>query len=106
METLGATKAYATAVAALAVDSIDGEPMPTPLGETGNGPSGTDQWARERFRYARRWFAPTIDAIFTRHAQLEARVNTILNDLGKGSLPGDSAPGPSGTSESQTAEVS
>jgi|SRR6516162_1451703 hypothetical protein len=106
MDTLGATKAYATAVAALCVDSIDGQPMPVPLGETGDGPAGTDQWARERFRYARRWFEPTIDAIFTRHLQLEARVRELLGDLGKESTPGDSTPGPNGSSGSQTAEAS
>ncbi len=96
--TIGGTKAYATALAALAVVTIDGQPMPTPLGETGGG----IQWAQERFNYARRWYPFTIDHFYSRYMELEARVTQILDGLGKGSPQEGVTPGSSASAGSPT----
>jgi len=99
--TLGGAKAYATAMCALAVQAIDGQPMPTPLGETGS----KYQWAMERFRYAQRWYPWTIDAVYAQYLQLELRVKEVLAELGKASAPmGAASPGSSGSSGSPSGE--
>jgi|SRR6185437_5692985 len=85
--TVGAAKAFATGVVALAVQSIDGSPLPTPLGETGS----VRQWAAERFNYAQKFYPWTIDAIYTQYLELEQRVRDVLEHLGKASGPGASA---------------
>jgi hypothetical protein len=86
-ETMGGARAHAIAMVALSVESIDGHPMPSPLGEQDAGSIG---WAEERFRYAGRWYSYTIDAIFERYLELEGRVREVMAELGKGSAP----PGP------------
>lgn len=85
---MGGMKAYATATAGMAVESIDHQPMPVPLGEHPNAPY---KWALERFNYARRWFPPTIDAILDAYLQLETRQRTAMQQLGKASVPGAAA---------------
>lgn len=82
-ETIGGTKAYATAMAALCVDFIDGQPMPIPLGEDYR----SDTWARQRFAYAQRWYPFTIDAIYEEYLALEVRVKQVLEQMGKGQAP-------------------
>jgi hypothetical protein len=95
---IGGTKAYATAICGLSVDSVDHQPMPVPLGEHPNQPY---KWALERFNYARRWFPPTIDAIFDAYLRLEIRQREVMAELGKASAPGDGAtPGLSARSAS------
>lgn len=81
---MGGMKAYATATAGLAVDSVDHQPMPVPLGEHPNQPY---KWALERFNYARRWYPPTIDAMLDAYLQLEARQREVMAGLGKASAP-------------------
>ncbi len=80
-DTMGFARAHATAMAALCTDAIDGQSLPVPLGETGDDMA----WARERFRYAQRWYPFTIDAIFERYLELEGRMRKVLEELGKGS---------------------
>jgi hypothetical protein len=81
---MGGMKAYATATAGLAVEAIDHQAMPAPLGEH---PNGTYKWALERFNYARRWYPPTIDAILDAYLQLEGRQREVMAGLGKASAP-------------------
>jgi hypothetical protein len=100
--TIGAARAYATALAALAVVSIDDQPMPMPLGDTG----GAMQQAIERFRYARRWYPTTIDIIYNRYLELELRARQVVAELGKDSAPKDATPGSSASFGSLTAEGS
>lgn len=83
-ETMGGARAHAIAMVALCVESVDGQPMPSPLGEQDAGSIG---WAEERFRYAGRWYAYTIDHIFGRYLELEGRVREVMTELGKGSAP-------------------
>lgn len=88
---IGQTKAYATAICGLCVESIDRQPMPVPLGEHPNQPY---KWALERFNYARRWYPPTIDAIFDAYLRLEVRQRDVMTELGKASAPaGGATPG-------------
>jgi hypothetical protein len=101
--TIGGAKAYATAICGIAVQSVDGQPMPSPLGDQGD----RDRWALERFNYARRWFPWTIDAIYNHYLLLEARVKEVLLNLGKASAPmGAASPGSSGSSDSPSGEGS
>ena len=101
---MGGMKSYATATAALAVEAIDGQPMPVPLGEH---PGQPYKWALERFNYAQRWYPPTIDAILNAYLELERRQRTVLAGLGKALGPGVSAIlGSSGSSGSPSAEAS
>lgn len=88
-ETLGGTRAHAVAITALCVETIDGQPMPVPLGEQDAGTTG---WAEQKFRYAGRWYAYTIDAIFSRYLELEGRARAVISELGKGSAPEGSGP--------------
>lgn len=98
---MGGMKAYATATSGLCVESIDGQPMPVPLGEHPNQPY---TWAQQRFNYARRWFPPTIDAILNAYLQLETRQRQVMASLGKASAPGeDATPGLSASSGSPSA---
>jgi hypothetical protein len=95
---IGGTKAYATALAGLCVESIDHQPMPVPLGEHPNAPY---KWALERFNYAKRWYPPTIDAIFDSYLRLESRQREVMAGLGKSSAQEDGAtPGLSARSAS------
>jgi hypothetical protein len=96
-ETLGGTRAHAIAMVALCVESVDGKPMPSPIGEQDAGSIG---WAEERFRYAGRWYSYTIDAIFERYLELEGRVREVMAELGKGSAPAGPEPGLTSTSSS------
>lgn len=100
-DTIGAAKAYATALCALAVVAIDGQPMPSPLGETGSNL----QWAVERFSYAQRWYPMTIDAIYEHYLRLEIRVREVMVNLGKASGPEGATPGSSASSGPQTGEA-
>lgn len=102
-ETLGGTRAHAIAMVAMCVESIDGQPMPSPLGEQDAGSIG---WAEERFRYAGRWYSYTIDAIFERYLELEGHVREVMAELGKGSAPPGPTPDLISTSPSPSSEDS
>jgi hypothetical protein len=102
-DTVGGPKAYATSIACLALQFVDDQPLPAPLGETGS----KHQWAQERFRWARRLYPPTIDAIYDAYLELERRQRKVLEELGKSSGPGAGAsPGPSPGSGPPTGEAS
>jgi hypothetical protein len=93
-DTMGGARAHAIAMVALSVESVDGHPLPSPLGED----SGSIGWAEERFRYIGRWYSYTIDTVFSRYLELESRVRTVMDEMGKGSAPTE--PGPVSTSTS------
>lgn len=98
---MAGAKAYATSTVALSVESVDGKPMPVPLGED---PARPYAWALQRLQTARQWYPPTIDAMFDAYLALEARQREIMAGLGKASVPGAGAiPGSSGSSGSQSA---
>lgn len=79
--TIGATKAYTTAVVALCTTTVDGEHLPFPYKD------GPDiDYAENRFRYvARNWFPFTIDAVYDQYLALEQRVREVLAQMGEAS---------------------
>lgn len=75
--TIGDAKAYATAMVALSVVSVDGKGLPHPYEES------TDYaWAYERFNYVKaKWFPFTIDYVYERYLLLENRVRNVLIEM-------------------------
>jgi hypothetical protein len=97
-DTVAYARAHAQGIAALAVEAVDGKPMPVPLGENGDSYA----WARDRYAYAGRWYPFVIDAVFERYLELEQRARAVLDELGKGPartgpLQTPGSPSPSGT---------
>lgn len=92
--TIGQTKAYATAMIALSVVSVDGVGLPIPIGESKNDLD----WAFQRFDYvAAKWFPFTVDYVYERYLLLENRVQDVLIEMAEqakkaerraGSIPG------------------
>lgn len=71
-------KAYQALVVAACVESVDGRPLPQPL--------GPEQSAlRLRFEYVTKWFPWTLDAIYNRYLLLEQTVTEVVNALGEAS---------------------
>ncbi len=76
--TMGMTKAYATAMVALATVSVDGIGLPMPIGESGNDLD----WAFQRFDYvAAKWWPFTVDYVYERYLLLESRTNAVLTEM-------------------------
>jgi hypothetical protein len=76
---LADVKAYQAAVVAACVLEVDGKPMPVPLTN-----ERTDTSLVNRFDYLlRSWFPPTLDAIYERYLLLEARVEEVIEAMGK-----------------------
>jgi hypothetical protein len=94
--TIGEGKAYTAAMVAMAVQSVDGEPLPSPIGET---PGSPHAWARRRFDYVtENWFAWTIDHVYERYLELEQVVKDVLEAMGKASGPTESQANSNATS--------
>jgi hypothetical protein len=80
--TVGESRAYVIATVALAIDTVDGIPLPTPI----KVEQDAIAWARQRFRYvASRWFQYTIDLVHNEHLVLERRARVVLEEMGKAS---------------------
>jgi hypothetical protein len=80
----GEQLAYATAVVAMAVVSVDGEELPTPVGEDGK----LAEWAHRRFAYVKaNWFQATINQVWAEYLQLEDKVAQVVEAMGKASGP-------------------
>lgn len=78
--TQGYMKAYAAAVVAASVVSIDGRNMPIPIGKS----KDEDALIRHRFNYVKsRWYPWTIDFIFDKFLALEDRVREVYVEMGK-----------------------
>jgi hypothetical protein len=76
--TLGQNRAYSAAVVALATESVDGEPLPFPYKES----VGTE-WADQRFDYVTgKWYAYTIDAVYSEYLALEGKAREVMNAMG------------------------
>lgn len=88
--TVGEMKAYATAVVAMAVSTVDGKELVIPFAESPD-PYG---WAFQRFEYIRKnWFPFAIDKVYTEFLDLEQKVQEVIDEMGKalgetGSTPG------------------
>ncbi|MGW9067904.1 hypothetical protein ACWGQT_00430 [Streptomyces yangpuensis] len=76
----GEQLAYATAVVAMATDSVDGEDLPTPIGED----LKLAEWAHRRFSYVKaNWFSYTISEVFQRYLSLEDKAAQTVAAMGK-----------------------
>ncbi|MGW7100390.1 hypothetical protein [Streptomyces sp. NPDC054838] len=86
----GEQLAYATAVSAMATVSVDGEELPTPIGEDGK----LAEWAHRRFGYVKsNWYQYTISEVFQRYLALEDKAAQTVAAMGKAFGPTDSTPG-------------
>jgi hypothetical protein len=101
--TIGAQRAYFTAIVSLAVQTVDGVGLPVPIGE-----DGSDAWAHQRFQYVQhRWFDVTIDRVYSEFLALETRVREVVEEMEKASGQGaNSTPGSNGSSGSSIEEDS
>ncbi|MFE0490209.1 hypothetical protein [Streptomyces griseoaurantiacus] len=76
----GAQLAYATAIAAMSVVSVDGEELPSPIGED----QKLAEWAHKRFAYVKaNWFSYTIQEVFQRYMLLEDVAAKTVDAMGK-----------------------
>lgn len=86
----GEQLAYATAVVALATVTVDGEELPTPIGEDAK----LAEWAQRRFAYVRdNWYQYTISEVFQRYLALEDTAQQVVAAMGKAFVPAPSTPG-------------
>lgn len=98
--TVGYDRAYRTAVAAMCIETIDSQGMPTPVEDVpGYG------WAIHKFNYAKaRWFKYTVDKVYEQHLVLESEVRAVLEEMGKAFGPAGQTPGLNESSDSSTGE--
>jgi hypothetical protein len=76
----GEQLAYAAAVVAMAVVTVDGEELPSPIGED----QLLAEWAHKRFGYVKaNWFQPTINYVWQEYLQLEDKVSQVIEAMGK-----------------------
>jgi hypothetical protein len=103
--TIGQPRAHSTAMAGLCVVSVDGQPMPVPLGEgddDGPVPPAYD-WCLQRFNYVKaKWYQWTIDAIYMGYLDLEDQVREVLDAMEKARAPAGPTPGSSTSAESSS----
>ncbi|MFF7198182.1 hypothetical protein ACFZAM_31300 [Streptomyces sp. NPDC008079] len=93
--TSGEQLAYTTAVAAMATVSVDGEELPSPIGEDAH----LAEWAQARFSFvSKNWFGFTIAKVFERYLELEDKAAQVVAAMGKAFGPAVSTPGSNDTS--------
>lgn len=93
--TSGEQLAYMTAIAAMATVSVDGEELPSPIGEDRK----LAEWAQFRFNYvSNNWYDFTIGEVFQRYLKLADVVAQVIDAMGKAFAPTDSTPTSSDTS--------
>ena len=101
--TIGEPKAYATAMAAMCVVSVDDKELPMPVGDG----QGDYAWAFQRFNYAKaNWFQFTIDKIYNEYLALEAKTEAVIEAMEKASGSTESTDGSNATSAEPTDEDS
>lgn len=77
-DTIGANRAYASAMVALATVSVDNVGLPSPIEESDESLA----WAFERFDYVTaKWFPYTIDYVYERYLLLEERTRNVLMEM-------------------------
>jgi hypothetical protein len=82
--TMGADRAYANAVVAMAIMSLDGDDLPVPIGE----PRKAHEWGLQRFNYVKdNWYPYTIDKVFNEYLLLEDLAARVMDAMGKASAP-------------------
>ena len=80
----GGERAFAMATAAMCIESVDGEELPIPIGESRR----VNEWAHQRFEYVRdNWFPTTTDAVYSHYVALNNKVRQVVEAMGKASAP-------------------
>jgi hypothetical protein len=75
-------RAYATAIASLCIETVDGEALPVPIAEE----KRTYAWAFQRFNYVKgQWYPYTISKVYDKYIDLERRVEQVLESMGNAS---------------------
>ncbi len=88
--THGEPRAYSTAMASVAIVSIDGQELPIPVSSEG----GEYAWIYQRFNYVKaHWFAPTIDKVYSEFRTLEGLAEEVVTAMEKASGPAASTAG-------------
>jgi hypothetical protein len=92
----GEQMAYTTAVVAMACVSVDGQELPSPVGEDAQ----LADWARHRFNYVtNNWWQLTIAKVFEQYLEVESTAVSVVEAMGKAfGSSADSTPGSNGTS--------
>lgn len=89
MNTMGVDKAYADALVALCIVTVDGKELPIPIGESHR----INEWGFQRFQYVvDNWYAYTTNEVYSRYLALDDLVSQVVEALGKASAPSDSIP--------------
>lgn len=71
-------RAFGTALAAAALESIDGQPLPIPIvAHTGTPVEHRFNWVKEKL------YPPVVDAIYEEYRLLEMQVEAVLDAMGK-----------------------
>jgi len=80
--TIGESRAYATAMAAMSVVSVDGQALPIPIGES---PGASEYgWAYQRFNHVKaRWFPFTQDKVYSEYMALDAQAAEVVTAMEK-----------------------
>lgn len=76
---LADVKAYQSLIVAASMVSLDGKSLPKPV----TTDHDDEEELREAFRYVLRWFPPTIDYIYSKVMELEARVTAVIEAMAK-----------------------
>ncbi|MEU9405608.1 hypothetical protein AB0E08_07875 [Streptomyces sp. NPDC048281] len=80
----GEQLAYVAAVVAMAIVTVDGEELPTPIGED----QQLAEWAHRRFAFVKaNWFQATINQVFQTYLELEDTVSKVVDAMGKAFAP-------------------
>ncbi|MEV7675123.1 hypothetical protein [Streptomyces sp. NPDC088752] len=86
--------AYSVAIVSLCVVTVDGEELPSPIGEDGK----VAEWAQQRFAYVKaNWFQYTINKVFQEYLELEDKAQQVVDAMGKAFAPTASTPGSNGS---------
>jgi len=81
-DTLGHGKAYASAMAAASIVTLDGEELPIPVAASADSAA----WARQRFKFVTsQWYPFTIDKVYSEYLELEKTANEIIEQMGNSS---------------------
>lgn len=79
-DTMGASRAYTSAICAACVLTVDGRQMVQPIARDSPGR------VLERFEYIKKnWYPYSVDAIYNRYVILEARVEEMMRRVGEAS---------------------
>lgn len=88
-DTVALDRAYADAVVAMCVISVDGQELPIPIGET----ERINEWAIQRFNHVKNnWYSFTVDEVYNRYLVLRDKAQAVVDALGKASAPQDATP--------------